>query len=61
MKTLAFVSGALSGSLTVIGILFKIQHWLGANVALILGLGIGSVIFIPSIAKYLYDQNKRTV
>lgn len=56
MKTLAFVSGALFCSLTVLGILFKIQHWPGASVLLVLGLGIFSLLFIPSITKYLYSK-----
>lgn len=58
MKTLAFVSGALFGSLTVLGILFKIQHWPGASVILALGLGIFSLLFVPSVTKYLYGKTK---
>jgi hypothetical protein len=58
MKTLTFISGAFSGSLTGLGILFKIQHWPGSSILLILGLGIFSIIFIPSLAKYLYGKNK---
>ncbi len=58
MKSLAFTSGALSFSLTALGILFKIQHWPGASALLVLGLGIFSILFVPSITKYLYDKNK---
>jgi len=56
MKKIAFVSGALSFSLVALGILFKIQHWPGASILLVLGLGINALIFIPSIAKVLYDK-----
>ena len=58
MKLLAFVSGVLSGSLITLSILFKTMHWPGASVLVVLGLGICSIIFIPSVAKYIYDQNK---
>jgi hypothetical protein len=56
MKTLAFISGAFSCSLAVLGVLFKIMHWPGANILLVLGLGIFSIFFIPSITKYWYDK-----
>jgi len=58
MKKLVFISGGLSGSLTGLGILFKILHWPGAGILLLLGLGILSILFIPSLAKYLYDKSK---
>ena len=58
MKKLVFISGGLSGSLTVLGYLFKILHWPGAGILSLLGLGILSILFIPSLAKYLYDKSK---
>jgi hypothetical protein len=58
MKLLVFVSGVLSGSLTTLSFLFKIMHWPGATELVVLGLSICSIIFIPSVAKYLYDQKK---
>jgi hypothetical protein len=57
MKKLAFISGAISGSLTALGFLFEIQHWPGASLMLVLGIGICALVFIPSLAKYKYDQN----
>jgi hypothetical protein len=56
MKTLAFISGAFSCSLIALGILFKIMHWPGANILLVLGIGIFSIFFTPSITKYWYDK-----
>ncbi len=56
MKTLAFISGAFAGSLTGMGVLFKIQHWPGATIMLVIGLGVFSIVYIPSITKYLYDK-----
>jgi len=59
MKKLTFISGGLSGSLTVLGILFKIMHWSGAGLLLLIGLSILSILFIPSLTKYLFDKSKR--
>jgi len=39
-------------------VLFKIQHWPGASILLILGLAGLAIIFIPSFAKYKYDKDK---
>jgi hypothetical protein len=56
MKKLAFISGALSGSLMGLGILSRIQHWSCAPILMVIGLGLFSLIFMPSVAKYLYDK-----
>jgi hypothetical protein len=58
MKILAFTSGVLSFSLSSVGMLFKIVHWPGANILLVIGIGLFSIVFVPSIAKYLYDKDK---
>ena len=58
MKTIAIISGAFSLSVSGIGILFKIMHWPGASIILILGLGAFSLVFIPSLAKYINDKLK---
>jgi uncharacterized membrane protein YccC len=58
MKQLAFISGALCGSLTVLGGLFKIMHWPYAGVLLTLGLAGIALIYIPSVTKYKYDKEK---
>jgi hypothetical protein len=58
MKSIGFVSGVLSCTLIALGIVFKIQHWPGANVLLVLGISIGSILFVYSIARYLYNRIK---
>ncbi len=58
MKKLAFITGALSFSLTPLGILFKLMHWPGAGVLLVVGIGLFAIVFVPSITKYLYDKDK---
>ncbi|HRC90567.1 MAG TPA: hypothetical protein PK210_00565 [Bacteroidia bacterium] len=57
MRKISFVSGTVAGSLTVLGGLFKIMHWPGANIMLVLGLGTLAFIFIPIAAKYWYNKN----
>jgi len=56
MKKLAFISGALSGSLSGLGILFRVMHLPVAHIFMVIGLALFSVIFVPSAAKYLYDK-----
>lgn len=56
MKQLSFISGALFGSLFGLGALFKIMHWPGAGILLVLCAGIFSLVFIPSMTKYLFDK-----
>jgi hypothetical protein len=59
MKKLAFISGALSFSLTSLGFLFKMNHWHPADLLMVVGIGIFSLLFSPSIFKYLYSREKR--
>lgn len=58
MKAFAFITGAVSISLTSLGILFKLMHWPGTGVLLLVGISLFSVFFVPSIAVYLYKREK---
>lgn len=58
MKKFAFITGALSFSLTPVGVLFKLFHFPGANILLLAGIVLFSIFFVPSITKYLYDKEK---
>lgn len=58
MKKFTFITGALSFSLTSLGILFKINHYVGADILLMIGIGIFSFLFVPFGAKYLYNKEK---
>lgn len=58
MKKLVFITGALSFSLTSIGMLFRIMHWPLAGALLAVGIGLFAIVFVPGIAKYLYDKEK---
>ncbi len=56
MKKLAFITGALAFALIPIGMLLKTVHWPGAHVFLVIGIGLFSLVFIPSAAKFLYSK-----
>jgi H+/Cl- antiporter ClcA len=58
MKKIAFITGALSFSLSSLGLMFKLNHWHPADLLIVAGLGIFSLMFSPSIFKYLYDKEK---
>ncbi len=58
MKKFAFITGALSFSLTSLGILLRLLHYPGSDILLLVGMVLFSVFFVPSISKYLYDKEK---
>jgi hypothetical protein len=58
MKKIVFITGALSGSLLMLGHLFRVEHWTFGGELQILGYSLCSIIFFPCLAKYLYDQKK---
>jgi hypothetical protein len=47
MKKTMIVSGFISAILLLAGGFFKVMHWPGANVGLILGIGFFSLLFLP--------------
>jgi hypothetical protein len=56
MKTLSFVTGAVSISAFSMGFLFKIMHWPLANILLVIGISLFSLVFIPSYFRYRYTK-----
>lgn len=52
MRKLAIISGALFSSITLLGVLFKIMHWPGASVELVIGVAGLALVFSPSYAAY---------
>lgn len=58
MKTFTFITGSISFMLVPMGILFKMMHWPGANILMVIGIGLFALLFVPSFAKYKYDRAK---
>lgn len=58
MKAFAFITGAISLALIPLGYLFKVMYWPGARIIFAVGVVIFSLLFIPTIFKYLYDKEK---
>tara|TARA_B100000900_G_scaffold233508_1_gene198251 strand:- start:433 stop:603 length:171 start_codon:yes stop_codon:yes gene_type:complete len=56
MKLITFLTGAFFSILSVLGLLFKIQHWPGATIGIVLGLGGFALIFIPLFTIYQYRK-----
>lgn len=59
MKNLFIISGALSVSIILIGILFKINHWTAANIILIIGIGLFILMGLLWFIKYISNKSKR--
>ncbi len=47
MRKVMFITGAISVAGFIIGSFFKVMHWPGANVMLLLGIGLASLVFLP--------------
>ncbi|MCH2230442.1 MAG: hypothetical protein MK105_08865 [Crocinitomicaceae bacterium] len=58
MRGLAYITGSFFTSLTILGILFKIQHWPGAGIGLVIGLAGIALVAIPMFAIHKYRTTK---
>jgi len=59
-KLFLFVSAFLAGMCFILGTLFKIQHWSGANIIITLAALFGVFFFIPALlASKLQDQENK--
>lgn len=59
MKKILVISGLFASAFTLIGSLFKVLHWPGAGISLVLGIGIFGIIFLPlMIALKFKDEVK---
>lgn len=47
MKKIMYILGVMAPSLVIIGTLFKIQHWPGANILLVIGLTLLAALYLP--------------
>jgi len=60
MKTLMKVSGFLAPLLIAFGALFKVLHYPGAGIILILGSFVAAFLFLPSVIYVLYAEQKES-
>ncbi len=58
MKKFVFITGAIAIALIPIVKLFKVFHFSGANIILMIETIVFSCMFIPFLAKYVYDKIK---
>jgi hypothetical protein len=59
-KLILFISAFIAGVAFIFGMLFKIQHWPGANIIILAGLLTGAILFVPSLLIQLFsDQTKK--
>lgn len=54
-----YLTGMITGMITILGTLFKIQHWPGASILLTLGLAGLALGFLPAFARYRIREAKR--
>ncbi len=54
-----YLIGMISGMISILGTLFKVQHWPGASIMLTLGLAGLALGFLPAFARYRIKEAKR--
>jgi hypothetical protein len=61
MKKLIYISGIACANLMMLGCMFKIFHWPGANIMLVAAVFLFSFFFLPSalISSYLGQAHKQ--
>ncbi|QMU31598.1 hypothetical protein HUW48_17240 [Adhaeribacter radiodurans] len=55
MKKMMYVFGYIAASLVTTGLLFKLNHWPGATILLVLGIALLNLGFLPL---YFYERYK---
>ncbi|MFZ6053053.1 GldL-related protein [Halocola ammonii] len=58
MKKTMFILGYIAVSLITTGLLFKLQHWPGASIMLVFGIGLLNFGFLPM---YFYGRYKQAI
>ncbi|MFY0674100.1 MAG: hypothetical protein JXQ87_11875 [Bacteroidia bacterium] len=60
MKKTASILGIIGGVTTILGTLFKVMHWPGAGIMLLVGLAITGLLFMPT-ALYVNYKSKEGI
>ena len=61
MKNTLVKSGLVSTTLTLLGVLFKIMHWPGASMMLVLGVAIFGLLFIPLLIVLKFKDEEKPI
>ena len=59
MKNKIYIIGLLSSMFIITGAMFKIMHWPGAGISLILGIALLCSVFLPAATISSYKDNGR--
>jgi hypothetical protein len=57
MKKIAFISGVTGAALILGGLTGELMHWEYNGATTAIGTLIFAFIFLPSVAKYMYDNS----
>jgi hypothetical protein len=59
MKKIIYISGIISAIVLTIGTSFKIQHWAGAGIMLMVSITFFTLFFIPAALLNNYQKDKK--
>lgn len=58
MRLSVYVLGALVAMTIILGSLFKMMHWAGADMLLVTGWSSAALLFVPAFAIYKYRKGR---
>jgi len=61
MKNTLVKSGLISAALTLLGVFFKVMHWPGASVMLVLGIATFGLLFIPLLIVLKFKDEEEPI
>ncbi len=56
MRLTVYVFGALVAMLIILGFLFKMMYWKGADMLIVIGLASAALLYVPAFAIYKYKK-----
>lgn len=58
MRLTVYILGALVAMIIILGSLFKMMHWAGADMLVVAGWSLAALIFVPLVAIYKYRKGR---
>ena len=58
MRLTVYILGALLAMVIILGSLFKMMHWAGADMLIVLGWSLAALLYVPLFTVYKYKKGK---
>ncbi|MEJ8802008.1 GldL-related protein [Pontibacter sp. H249] len=58
MRLSVYILGAFTAMVIILGSLFKLMHWAGADMMIVLGWSMAAILYVPLFSIYKYRKGK---